>query len=349
MAGARVRMKSFGLMSELEPNSSQAKYGFPIAVKHLMNRSKWFFCLLILVAGQSSSPDSQNLCSVETISFPAVSGRALSIGLPNGISIRVVGHEHGERDIQGKILGTLANSQLSDAEVIAITQPLVNSLSTTLAQYHGDVLYLADVLSVTPEIILWVEASENALDQIRSYLVTAMKLRKGSQMDDGLLLAAGPILYLEATSKLPSGTQVKGVENISAEIQMDWKRADDLKKGSLSFEEIENANAKAFRSVVPLVEKWNKMLEGGQTDQLLNYDTSKIDTVVDAGNYSNQIASSLKMRLKAYLIEHQSSIKRDRANVQKIIEQNKSSVFLVGLLHVDPTLTFLQRSCQNGR
>lgn len=92
--------------------------------------------------------------------------------------------------------------------------------------------------------------------------------------------------------------------------------------------------------------EWDKLLEKGDTESLLNYDIRKIDPEIDRAKLTAQVSNSLKQRLMAYLLEHQVSIKRDKANVKKIVDQGRSGIYLTGLLHVDPTLNLLQQACR---
>lgn len=295
----------------------------------------------------STAVHAADVCEITKLESGSLGSRGWAVSFPDGRSFRVIGHVHGERQYQAQILGALNDPSLSDAEVASRVQPQKQSLEKALEHFKQDYDYLAGELAAeTNPTVLWVEASDGFLRDHQARLGRALQLRKSALREEMLLASASPILYYGARNALPKSVEIKGVEDINDDIRRGWLTANKLREGTLSFTQINASHPAAIKAIEPLIQEWNEAVQLVKKDQLYRHDFSKIDAVVAGLRLPAEVDRSLKNRLKAFFLDQMTSLKRDEQNVRRMIAENKSGIFMVGMLHLQPSLYLLKEKCE---
>ena len=268
---------------------------------------------------------------------------------PDGTVQRVVGHAHGSRQTQREILNLLQDPSISDQSIRSSVMPMTTRLFESVNQFKDDISYLREeVLNAEePPVHLWVESSETFREGHTTNLRSAWQRRENIRhgLTDSFIAAAGsPLIYLDLMGELNTHT-IEGIEDFTPEIIRLWDMSDRLKEGTLSSSQMEARDPRTLQFAMNYIGEWDEFLSLAKTEELYNFDLTRIDNALQATDFSDRVKHSLASRLRAYYYDHVSSLKRDEVNARMMVDKNVSGILFTGLLHLQPTMYLLQQSC----
>lgn len=306
------------------------------------------FCLLGSQAGFAAE-----LCEIKQVESKSLSHRSRVLKFPDGRTITVIGHNHGDREYPLELskLTRSDSAEVSNEQFEERVKKLVTSNRVAVQNANEDLEYLRSVLVKNQEIkFVGYEGTQESADENLKWM-DALHKRYYSQVwkrsldstfynRNAILLATGATTYLKLTEPgLFRNRKIVGLESDQAssiyDIALDEFEVagDELKKlaqGDSAFlEKISDTYSELFALY--------SIYEPVKHDQLVIAAAKK--NIPD-----KYLGAGLKW-IRAGLKEMAAMKGRDRAIVQNMISSGESGILFIGWWHLDSVANMVRAKC----
>lgn len=270
--------------------------------------------LAILIVAMTALSARAELCQIERSGTPSGEVRVAKIRFLDGRILTVIGHDHGDRN-----------------------ESDINKLARTLKHYREDLTIIRK--SLRPKSFLAWETSQ---DLVKPQLENLIELRK-NQSDDVVLLAGGPVTYLQMTEPdILKNIEIVGFEDAALATE-DFKQFENAKqkfnvllakeKGNAHFEFMANAyRSSLLYEIYPQYDPANPAL-----------DAAIIKLAVSV--MPEQHEAEMRAFVEATLKHFKTMFRREALTAQRILLQKKSGILVTGKVHLLPMAARLSKAC----
>lgn len=309
--------------------------------------------LLVCCSLITSSVYASEACEITQIESNGLSERSRIVEFPDGHTITIIGHNHGDREYPLKFsaLTRASKEEVSSEQFTVRVRELLEDGRKSVKDANEDLGYLRSLLQMNRDIkFIGYEGTQRAADENYEWMVGLQNryysqvwgrdLSPSSDHKNAILLAAGAPMYLKMTEPgLYRNRSIVGLESDSAASIYD-----------ISLEEFD-----AARDELKALAKGDKEFLGKISDtygELMAlysiYEPSKHDELVLVAARKNIPEKYMEAGMKwirAGLEEMTAMKGRDRAIVDNMISINESGVLFLGLWHLDSIANMVQQKC----
>lgn len=290
-------------------------------------------------------------CGLESADLGASSGRVRVISFPDGRTVYIVGHNHGDRDLPFELSRLLAGGPEGAQDFAGRLAELRSSVRQAEEHSDQDLVAFRALLAAHPEIkIVGMEATDEVVrNNLRSYANLYADFMEAAQgrgvaADAGpvVRVAVGPISYLQINEPgLFTGREIIGFESEEAIAAADQAEAEAERLYGLLKEQA--AGDGEFLGNV------------AGTDFQLWMAYEKFDPERDSARYLHSIGEAaipaqyrdLTLQWAAARLNEMAALKRRETAAARLISAaGGSAVIFIGAKHLDGITQEIEKSCR---